>query len=62
MAQTEEDFNSHPDLHNQIARALTSKNDLDYHFVSEATAEIKKRASRVQHASCCVPRLTKRPN
>ena len=46
MAQTEEDFNRILTLHNEIARAL--KNDLDYHFVSEATAEIKKRASRVQ--------------
>ena len=48
MAQTAEDFNRILTLHNEIARALTSKNDLDYHFVSEATAEIKKRASRVQ--------------
>ena len=48
MAQTAEDFDRILTLHNEIARALTSKNDLDYHFVSEATAEIKKRASRVQ--------------
>jgi hypothetical protein len=48
MAQTEEDFNRILALHNEIARALASKNDLDYHFVSDATAEIKKRASRVQ--------------
>lgn len=48
MAQTEEDFNRILFLHNEIARALTSRNDLDYTFVSEATAEIKKRASRVQ--------------
>jgi hypothetical protein len=48
MAQTEEDFTRILTLHNQIARALASKKDLDYHFVSEATAEIKKRASRVQ--------------
>ena len=48
MAQTEEDFNRILTLHNQIARALTSKNDLDYRFISETTAEIKKRASRVQ--------------
>jgi len=50
MAQTEEDFNRILTLHNEIARALTSKNDLNYGFVSEATAEIKKRASRVQHS------------
>ena len=48
MAQTEEDFNRILTLHNEIARALSSKNALDYQFVSEATAEIKKRASRVQ--------------
>lgn len=48
MAQTEEDFNRIMTLHNEIARALTSKNDLNYQFVSDATAEIKKRASRVQ--------------
>jgi len=48
MAQTEEDFTRILTLHNQIARALASKQDLNYQFVSEATAEIKKRASRVQ--------------
>jgi len=48
MAQTEEDFNRILTLHNEIARAL--KNELDYGFVSEATAEINKRASRVQHS------------
>ena len=50
MAQTEEDFNRILTIHNEIARALASKNDLNYQFVSEATAEIKKRASRVQHS------------
>ena len=48
MAQTEEDFTRILTLHNEIARVLDSKKDLDYHFVSQATAEIKKRASRVQ--------------
>jgi len=48
IAQTEEDFNHILFLHNEIARALSSKNELDYQFVSEATREIKKRASRVQ--------------
>ena len=50
MAQTEEDFNRILSLHNEIARALTSKDDLNYQFVSDATAEINKRASRVQHS------------
>jgi uncharacterized protein YdcH (DUF465 family) len=48
MAQTEEDFNRILALHNEIARAIHSDNSLNYQFVSEATAEIKKRASRVQ--------------
>lgn len=48
MAQTEEDFNRILTLHNEIARALSSQNALDYQFVSDATGEIKKRASRVQ--------------
>jgi len=48
MAQTAEDFDRILTLHNEIARALKSNNDIDYNFVSEATAEIKKRASRVQ--------------
>jgi hypothetical protein len=48
MAQTEEDFNRILTRHNEIARALLSKDTLNYQFVSEATAEIQKRASRVQ--------------
>lgn len=48
MAQTEEDFNRILTLHNEIARSISSKNDLDFKFVSEATGEINKRASRVQ--------------
>jgi hypothetical protein len=55
MAQTEEDFNRILTLHNEIARALTSKKDLDYAFVSEASAEIKKRASRVQSSLAMRP-------
>jgi hypothetical protein len=48
MTQTEEDFNHILALHNEIARAISSKDALNYRFVSEATAEIKKRATRVQ--------------
>jgi len=48
MAQTEEDFTRILTLHNEIARALSSKSALNYQFVSEAMAEIKKRAGRVQ--------------
>jgi hypothetical protein len=48
MLQTEQDFNRILLLHNQIVRAVTSDQPLDYSFVSEAAAEIKKRASRLQ--------------
>lgn len=48
MAQIEEDFNRMMSLHNEIVRALDSKKPLDYHFVSEATGEIRKRASSIQ--------------
>ncbi len=48
MAQTEEDFNRLLTLHNEIVRTLSSTKPLDYHFVSEATGEIRKRASSIQ--------------
>jgi len=48
MAQTEEDFTRILTLHNEIARALSADKALNYQFVSEASTEIKKRASRVQ--------------
>ncbi len=48
MAQTEEDFNRILTRHNEIARVIQSKDALDYRFVSDATGEIQKRASRVQ--------------
>ena len=48
MVQTEEDFTRILTLHNEIARALSSNNALNYQFVSDATGEIRKRASRVQ--------------
>ena len=48
MAQTEEDFNRILMRHNEIARALLSNDTLNYQFISDATGEIQKRASRVQ--------------
>ncbi len=48
MAQIEEDFNRMLSLHNEIVRAIDSAKPLDYHFVSEATGEIRKRASSIQ--------------
>jgi hypothetical protein len=61
MAQTEEDFNRILTVHNEIARALASNNALDYKFVSEATAEIKKRASRVQSSLRLSPEVDQAP-
>jgi hypothetical protein len=48
MAQTEEDFNRMLMLHNEIARAITANTPIDYHFVAEATGEIRKRATSIQ--------------
>lgn len=48
MKQTEEDFTRILTLHNEIARAIASKDSLNYHFVSEAATELKKRGTRVQ--------------
>jgi hypothetical protein len=48
MAQTEADFNHLLKLHNEIVRAISATKPLDYRFVSEATGEIRKRASSIQ--------------
>lgn len=48
MQQVEEDFNRILLLHNQIVRAISSESPLDYRFVSDASAEIKKRSTRLQ--------------
>lgn len=48
MEQTEEDFTRILTIHNEIARALSSKKSLNYQFVSDAMTELKKRGSRVQ--------------
>lgn len=48
MAQIEEDFNRMLSLHNEIVRAIDAKKPLDYSFVSEATGEIRKRATSIQ--------------
>ena len=55
MKQTEEDFSRIMTLHNEIARALSSKNALDHKFVSDSSAEINKRASRVQSSLKLAP-------
>lgn len=48
MAQTEEDFTRMLTLHNEIARVIAGTKPLDYHFVSGATGEIRKRAHSIQ--------------
>ena len=48
MEQTEQDFTRILTLHNEIARALSSQKALDYRFVSNASGEIRKRATGVQ--------------
>jgi hypothetical protein len=48
LKQTAEDFDGILMRHNEIARFLAATKPIDYHFVSEASAEIQKRASRLQ--------------
>lgn len=48
LAQTEEDFNRILTLHNEFARLLTASKPIEYNFISDASAEIKKRATRLQ--------------
>lgn len=43
-----QDFNRILILHNQLARFLLDNKPLDYDFVSDASAEIRKRASHLQ--------------
>jgi hypothetical protein len=46
--QIDQDFNRILVLHNKIVRAVTSEKALKFDFISEATGEINKRASRLQ--------------
>jgi arsenate reductase-like glutaredoxin family protein len=48
MAQVQQDFERILTLHNEIVRAVTTDQTLDNDFVSSASGEIKKRASRLQ--------------
>ena len=48
LAQTEEDFNRILTINNEFARLLTGSKPIEYNFISEASAEIRKRASRLQ--------------
>ena len=48
MDQVQQDFERILSLHNQIVHAITGNETLVVDFVSDATAEIKKRATRLQ--------------
>jgi predicted PilT family ATPase len=48
LKQTAEDFDRILMRHNEIARFLSATKPIDYHFVSDASAEIQKRATRLQ--------------
>lgn len=48
LTQTEEDFNRILKIHNEFARLLSASKPIEYNFISEATTEIRKRASRLQ--------------
>lgn len=48
LSQTEEDFNRILTLHNEIARLIAASRPIDYNFISDASGEIRKRASRLQ--------------
>lgn len=48
MEQVNEDFHRLLELHNRIVRNVTSNNLPDIKFISDASSEIKKRASRLQ--------------
>jgi malonyl CoA-acyl carrier protein transacylase len=47
LAQTEEDFNRILTINNEFARLLTVTKQIDYNFISHASAENKKRAARL---------------
>lgn len=48
LEQTEEDFNRILTIHNEFARLFSTSKPIEYNFISEASAEIRKRASRLQ--------------
>src|SRR5260370_36036272 len=48
MDQVSEDFQRILTLHNEIVRAIAANRSLTYKFISDATGEIRKRATRLQ--------------
>lgn len=61
MEQTEEDFKRILTRHNEFARFLQSTKPFDFHFISEASAEINKRADRLQSTLGLEPLPTDTP-
>jgi hypothetical protein len=47
-AQVSEDFQRILTLHNEMVRAITANGPLNYHFISDAAGEIRKRSTRLQ--------------
>ena len=58
VAQVKQDFERILTLHNEIVRAVSADKALDQDFVSSATAEIKKRATRLQTTLALDPPAT----
>jgi len=48
LEQTAEDFDRILTIHNEFARMLSASKPIEYNFISEASAEIRKRAARLQ--------------
>jgi hypothetical protein len=48
MDQVSEDFQRILTLHNELVRAIAANQSLNYHFISDATGEIRKRSTRLQ--------------
>ena len=48
MTQVDQDFKRILALHNQLIRVINSDAPIDYHFISDASAEINKRSTRLQ--------------
>jgi hypothetical protein len=49
IAQVKEDFERIQVIRNDLVRATSASNALDYKFISEATEQIKKRSRRLKH-------------
>jgi len=48
MTQVDQDFKRILTLHNQLIRTINSDAPVDFHFISDASAEINKRSTRLQ--------------